>query len=69
MEDAKSEVLNQKFSKFYSLSEHLAVEELIVLCKVTVISRQCIPKKHKRFGIKIYKLCDETGYACDMTIY
>jgi len=25
--------------------------------------------KHKRFGIKIYKLCDETGYTYDMTVY
>jgi len=28
-----------------------------------------IPKKHKRFGIKIYKLCDETGCTYDMTLY
>jgi hypothetical protein len=25
-----------------------------------------IPKKHKCFGIKIYKLHDLTGYTCDM---
>jgi hypothetical protein len=30
---------------------------------------QTIPKKHKRFGIKIYKLCDETGYTYDMKVY
>ena len=48
------EILNQKFSKFYSPSEHLAVDEVIVLYKVRVIFRQYIPKKHKSFGIKIY---------------
>jgi hypothetical protein len=31
--------------------------------------KQYIPKKHKRFGIKIYKLCDETGYTYNMTVY
>jgi len=63
------EILNKKFSKFYSPSEHLAVDEVIVKYKGGVIFRQYIPKKHKRFGIKIYKLCDETGYTYDMTVY
>jgi hypothetical protein len=61
------ENLNKAFSKFYSPSEHLAVE-VIILFKRRVIFRQYIPKKHKRFGIKIYKLCDEKGYTY-MTAY
>ena len=52
-----------------SPSEHLAVDEVIVKYKGRVIFQQYIPKKHKRFGIKIYKLCDETGYTYDMTVY
>ena len=63
------DILNQKFSKFYSPSEHLAIDEVIVKYKGRVIFRQYIPKKHKRFGIKIYKLCDDTGYTYDMTVY
>ena len=59
------EILNEKFSKFYSPSGHLAVDEVIVKFKGRVIFRQCIPKKHKRFGIKIYN----TGYTYDMTVY
>ena len=31
--------------------------------------RQYIPKKRKRFGIKIYKLCGESGYTYDMKVY
>ena len=46
------EILNQKFSKFYSPSEHMAVDKVIVLYKVSVIFRQYIPNKHKRFVIK-----------------
>ena len=53
------EILNQKFSKFYSPSEHLAIDEVIVLYKERVIFQQYIPKKHRHFGIRIYKLCDK----------
>ena len=63
------EILNEKFSNFYNPSEHLAVEEVTVKYKGRVIFRQYIPKKRKRFGIKIYKLCDETGYTYDMTVF
>jgi hypothetical protein len=31
--------------------------------------KQYIPKKRRRFGIKLYKLCDSKGYAYDMIIY
>ena len=55
-----SEFLNKTFSKFCSPSEHLAGDEDIVLLKGRVIFRQHIPKKHKLFGIKIYKQRDET---------
>jgi hypothetical protein len=57
------------FSKFYGPSEHLTTDEGIVLYKGRVIFQQYIPKKHKRCGIKIYKLCDETGYTYDMTLH
>jgi len=41
----------------------------MVKFKVRLIFRQYIPKKRKRFGIKIYKLCDESGYTYDMRVY
>jgi hypothetical protein len=63
------DILKEKFSEFYSPSEHLAVDEDIVEFKGHVIFRQYIPKKPKRFGIKIFKLCDETGYTYDVTVY
>jgi hypothetical protein len=30
---------------------------------------QYVPKKHKCFGIKIYKLCNMTEYTYNMRIY
>jgi len=61
--------LNEAYAKYYNPSEHLAVDEVIVKFKGKVIFRQYIPKKRKRFGIKIYKLCDESGYTYDMRVY
>jgi hypothetical protein len=44
------------------------VDEVIVKFKGRVIFRQYIPQKRKRFGIKIYKLCDESGCTYDMRV-
>jgi len=61
--------LNKAYAKFYNPSEHLAVDEVIVKFKGRVIFRKYIPNKRKRFSIKIYKLCDESGYTYDMRVY
>jgi hypothetical protein len=63
------DTLNQAYAKFYNPSEHLAVDEVIVKFKGRIIFRQYIPEKRKRFGIKIYKLCDDSGYTYDMRVY
>ena len=57
------------FSKFFSPSVHLTIDEVIVLYKGRVIFQQYTPKKHKCFGIKIYKICDKTGCTYDMMLY
>ena len=45
------------------------MDEVIVKFQSRVIFGQYIPKKRKCFGIKIYKLCDESGYTYDMKVY
>ena len=57
------------FSKFYNPSENLAIDEVIVPCKGRVIFKQYTPKKRKRFGTKMFKFCDSTGYTYDMKVY
>ena len=64
-----SEILNATFSKFYNPSENLAIDEVTVSFKGRVIFKQYIPKKRKCFGIKIFKLCDLTGYTYNMKVY
>ena len=61
--------LNEAYAKFYNPSEHLVVDEVTVKFKGRVIFRQYIPKKRKCFSIKIYKLCDESGYTYDKRVY
>jgi ribosomal protein L37AE/L43A len=63
------DTLNNKFCEMYGPTEHLAVDEVIVFYKGRVICRQYVPKKHKRFGFKIYKLCDSLGYTYDVSVY
>ena len=55
--------INEAYAKFYNPSEHLAVDEVIVKFQGRIIFRQYIPKKRKLFVIKIYKLCDDSGYT------
>jgi hypothetical protein len=62
------EILNNTFSKFYNPSENLAIDK-VVSFKGRVVFKQCIPKKRKRFGFKIFKLCDSTGYTYVMKVY
>jgi hypothetical protein len=61
--------LNQAYAKFYNTSEHLAVDKVIVKFKGRVIFREYISKKREHFDIRIYKLCDESGYTHDMRVY
>jgi len=60
--------LGDNYAKLYNPSENLEVDEVIVKYRGRVIWHY-IPKKRKRFGIKIYKLCDEAGYMCAMRVY
>jgi len=57
------------FSKYYNPSEYLAVDEVIVKFKGSIVFKQYIPKKCKRYGIKMFKICDSTVYAYDMNVY
>jgi hypothetical protein len=38
-------------------------DEMIAKFKGRNVFRQYIPKKHRHFGIKIFKLCDAAGYT------
>jgi hypothetical protein len=47
----------------------MAVDEVIIKFKGKVVFWQYSPEKHKRFDIKMYKLCDRSAYTYDMRVY
>jgi len=61
--------LNDSYGKYYSPTERLAVDDIIVHFEGRVIFRQYIPKKHKCFGKELYKPCDSKGHTYNMTVY
>ncbi|PNF30070.1 hypothetical protein B7P43_G04241 [Cryptotermes secundus] len=63
------DTLNEAYEKYYNPPEHLAIDKIIVKFKGRVVFRQYIPKKHKRFRIKIFKIVDDAGYTYDMKVY
>lgn len=63
------EIVDRTFSKFYNPTEHLAVDEVIVLFKERVVFKHCMSKKRECSSMKVYKLCDSNGYTYDMKVY
>ena len=64
---AKFDKPSDSHAKYYSLTEHLAVDE-IVLFRGRIIFKQHIPKKYKWFGMKLCKLYDPKGYTRSVQI-
>lgn len=50
------DTLNDAYEKYYNASEHLAIDEIIVIFRGRAVFRQYIPKKHKRFGRSVTQL-------------
>jgi len=67
------EILSDTFSKFYDPFENLAIDDTIISFKGRVIFKQYVPPSprppKKDFSIRIFKLCDLTGYTYDMSAY
>jgi hypothetical protein len=68
LENESSDKLSDLYAKYYSLTDHLAVDEIVVLFKDRVIFKQVIPKKHTQFGTKLYKSCDSKLHTYNMTV-
>jgi hypothetical protein len=56
-------LLNDAHSKYHAPFKHLAVGKVVLFFTGSIIFKQYISQKHKRFGINIYKLCDLSGYT------
>ena len=61
--------LFEHFQIAYTPTRNVAVDESLVLWKGRLLFRQYIPMKRARFGIKIYCLCEESGYMYRFHVY
>ena len=67
--ESYNDKLNNSYAKYNGWTRHLAVDKIIVPFKSRVIFTHYMPKKHKRFGINLYKVCGSKGYTYNMTMY
>ena len=54
--------LVSKFKSVYIPEEHISIDEELLLWKGKLLFKQYIPLKRARFGIKMFSLCETTGY-------
>jgi len=62
--------LNIKFQTLYLSNQNIAIDESLTLWKRYLSTRQYLPLKASKFGIKTFKLCESrTGYSWCFLIY
>ena len=63
------EHLNDRFQEVYIPSEHISLDESLLLWKGRLLFRQYIPLKRARYGVKQYVLAEDTGYVVRLKVY
>ena len=58
-----------KFQTVYIPYKHISIDEELVPWKGRLDFRQFIPSKRARFGVKIYALCESSGYMSNFFVY
>lgn len=62
--------LKEKFMSIYVPNQKISIDESLIGWKGRLAWKQYIPSKRKRFGMKIFVLCEsETGYVYNFFIY
>ena len=64
------DMLNVSFRQMYTPSQCLSIDESMVGTKCRISFLQYMPKKPKKFGIKLWALCESlTGYCLQFQVY
>ena len=58
-----------KFKNVYTPDKHIAIDEELLLWKGRLGFKQYIPNKRARFGIKMFSLCEVSGYLWNNFVY
>ena len=62
-------MLKEKFNTVHYPSEHITVDESLILFKWRLLFKQYIKSKRSRFGIKFYELSTADGILLDLILY
>ena len=57
------------FQDVYYPSKQLSIDEAMVLWRGRLVFRQYIPGKKHKYGVKLYLLCEPSGYVWNAMIY
>ena len=58
-----------KFKSVYTPDKHIAIDVELLLWKGRLEFKQYIPHKRARFGIKMFSVCEVSGYLWNSFIY
>lgn len=61
--------LVNKFKTVYIPEDHISIDEELLLWKGNLSFKQYIPMKWARFGIKMFSLCENSGYLWNSFVY
>ena len=63
------EYLVDKFKSVYIPSKNISIDEELLLWKGRLIFKRYIPSKKAQIGIKMFSLCEDSGYLWNSFIY
>lgn len=64
------DTLNKLFKKYYAPTQNISIDESLVAMKNRIVYIQYLRnKRHARFGIKKFELCDSNGYTMHVALY
>ena len=61
--------LQDRFQSVYTPDKFVAIDESLLLWKGQLVFKQFIPLKRARFGIKLFNVCEDSGYTYKFHIY
>ena len=63
------EFLVDQFKNVYIPTQHISIDEELLLWKGRLSFKQYIPSKRLRFGVKLFSLCEDSGHLWNSFIY
>jgi len=61
--------LLHRFQSAYYPAKQLCIDEAMVLWRGRLVFRQYIPGKRHKYGVKLYLLCESSGYVVNALVY